>query len=208
MSCPKTEGDFITYFYELIGKTLGSPADDWEYVMARRYPWANDYITIPPGVGPGVILPSNAPFYGLTQQWSGGPKGRVFLPAAIPDSLGYFTRNIQYIKRVNPDGVYPTHIWVWEHKDGNDYVPICDGGTVPPPTPDPIEARVKALEVRYALLEERVTALENKKFPSKIALQNAANGKFVAAEVDTSKILFANRDSIGPWEKFNLISLE
>lgn len=208
MGCPKTEAEFIDYFFGLIGRSLGDPADDWIEVMSKEYPWVNGPMVIPPGVGPGVILPANAPFYGLTQQWSNGPKSRLFLPAAIPDGLGYYTRNIQYIGRVNPDGVYPTHIWSWDHMDGNAYVPICDGETVPPPTSDPLEARVKALEIHYAQLEERVTALEKRKFPTKIALQSEANGKFVAAEVDTSKVLVANRDGIGPWEKFNVIILE
>lgn len=43
--------------------------------------------------------------------------------------------------------------------------------------------------------------------PSKyIALQaDAGKGKYVAAEVTTSKHLMANRDAVGPWETFELI---
>ena len=87
--CPQTEEEFQEYFYTLIQRTYGAPADGWEAVMTASQ--------IPPGVGPGIQADASWPFFGLTQQYSGGPKGRIFLPAAIPDENGYYTRCIQYL---------------------------------------------------------------------------------------------------------------
>ena len=86
--CPQTEEEFEDYFYTLIGRTYGAPADGWEGVMEAAYPWQGHMLNIPPGVGPGIRQPPDAPFFGLTQQYSGGPKGRIFLPSNTPDELG------------------------------------------------------------------------------------------------------------------------
>jgi hypothetical protein len=211
MSCPQNQAEFEDYFFNLINRSKGAPADDWAEVMSREYNWNGTMMVIPPGVGPGVILPSDAPFYGLTQQWSDGPKARVFLPAAEKDHNGYFTCQIQYIRRVNPDGVSPTHVWDFDHTDGHPYVPICGDSE----QPSDLEARVAALEGNYAVLEERlyhvenrVTALEQKTGNKKVALRSLANGRVVAAEINSSKVLVANREAIGPWEEFELIELE
>jgi hypothetical protein len=95
--CPQTEQEFRDYFYTLIGRAFGAPASNWEEVMEGVYEWQGAWMKIPPGVGPGIKADASWPFYGLTQQYSGGPKGRVFLPSNTPDDLGYYTRCMQYL---------------------------------------------------------------------------------------------------------------
>jgi hypothetical protein len=210
MSCPQSELEFAHYYYNLIHRQMEQPADDWHAVMSREYFWNGTMMRIPKGVGPGVQLPSDAPFYGLTQQWreGDGPVGRLYLPSPHPDNNNFYTRQIQYIRRVNPDGVTPTHVWTWEYKDGNEYAPICEGETPVPPSD--LEKRVAALETSYADLDRRVTTLEQShgNYPRKIALRNLANGKIVAAEITQTGWLRANRDTVGPWEQFELVPLD
>src|SRR6188768_1823660 len=95
--CPQTAEEFRDYFYALIGRAMGGPANDYEAVLSALYPWNGQMLMIPPGVGPGIKQYPGAPFFGLTQQFSGGPKARVFLPTNTPDELGYYTRCEQYV---------------------------------------------------------------------------------------------------------------
>src|SRR5829696_8144911 len=90
---PRNEGEFRDYFFTLIGRKLEQPANDYREVLSKAYPWNGELERIPDGPGPNVKLGPNAPFYGLTQQWSGEPKGRIFLPTAAPDSNRFYTRN-------------------------------------------------------------------------------------------------------------------
>lgn len=215
-TCPKTEAEFRRYFFEeLIERTEESLANDFKEVMAKAYPWNGQMLRIPENLpGPGQQLPADAPFYGLTQQVSGGESsGRVWIPAAVPvtDENGnqWYTRYFQIIKD-KPGGTHGTDfLWTWWYQNGNEYVPICDGGdngSVPPGSD--LEARVATLESNYASLEERVAALEGAADKrKKVGIRSIATGQFVAAEAASSKILVANRNDAGAWEEFEIVPL-
>jgi len=131
---------------------MGSSASDWEQVMTN--------CGLPPGYGPGVVPNALMPFFAFTQQFSGGPKGRIFLPTDRPDELGYYTRCIQYLddaagtyskavsdaaraKKPVPEIDFQKAaksgglVWAWYWVAGNEYVPVQDesgsgGGELPP----------------------------------------------------------------------------
>lgn len=154
--CPQTEAEFTEYFYALIGRFLETDANDWYSVMLKRYDWKGQLISIPRGVGPGIKQAPDAPFFGLTQQMgsAGNPQARIFLPTSQPDSLGYYTRNIQYIKD-KPGGVHGTDfLWTWWYQDGQAYTPVTGAEPTPPQPP------VENLEMRVAALEREVTILK------------------------------------------------
>lgn len=154
--CPQTEAEALDWFYAGIGRTIGSDASDWELVMTN--------CGLPPGYGPGVIPNAQMPYFAFTQQYSGGPKGRIFLPTDRPDELGYYTRCIQYLD--DAAGTYSTQakaaakskkkvpevdfqkasksgglVWAWYWVAGHEYAPVQGatdgggtGGEIPPPT--------------------------------------------------------------------------
>ena len=64
---------------------------------------------IPGGLGPGEVPPPDAPFYGLSQQRGtlGDVRGRIFLPTAEPDPLGYYTHPIDVL--IGPEPL----TWGW-----------------------------------------------------------------------------------------------
>lgn len=153
--CPQTEQEFRDYFYALIGRSPGALAHDWEEVLEGVYEWQGVWIKIPPGVGPGIKADASWPFYGLTQQYSSGPKGRVFLPSNTPDELGYFTRCMQYLDdaaakakaqltAAQLDALLKTKkgksggglVWAWYLAGpANPYAPVMPAeGTAPPST--------------------------------------------------------------------------
>jgi hypothetical protein len=155
--CPQTEEEFHDYFYALIGRTYMAPADDWEAVMEKAYPWQGHQLVIPPGVGPGERQYPDAPFWGLTQQYSGGPKGRIFLPTDVPDELGYYTRCMQYLD--DAVGTYEKSkkqvsaqssglIWSWYWVAGHEYAPVtsADGEAPPETNICPNTQRIETLE--------------------------------------------------------------
>jgi hypothetical protein len=175
--CPQSEEEFHEYFYALIGRDYMAPADGWEAVMEAAYPWQGHMLNIPPGVGPGIRQPPDAPFFGLTQQYSGGPKGRIFLPTDTPDELGYYTRCMQYLD--DAVGTYEKSkkqvtstssglIWSWYWVAGAEYAPVTGPESTAPPDSSELAARVTALEeVSAAMgeemddLVERVTRIEH-----------------------------------------------
>ena len=147
--CPQNElPEFRDYFYTLIQRTIGTSAHDFKFVLTNS--------NIPPGFGPGVKADATYPLFGLTQQFSNGPKGRIFLPTDRPDENGYFTRCIQYLddaigsrrrlartgrgisKLLAEDFDYAKSgelVWAWYYIAGNEYAPVeaaYDGGTEPP----------------------------------------------------------------------------
>jgi len=164
--CPQSEEEFEQYFYTLIGRTYGAPADGWEAVMEAAYEWQGHMLNIPPGVGPGVRQPPDAPFFGLTQQYSGGPKGRIFLPSDTPDELGYYTRCLQYLDDAvgtyekSKKQVTPTStglVWSWYWVAGHEYAPVTDADSTTPPDGgelDALKAWMTATDARLAALEE------------------------------------------------------
>lgn len=174
--CPQTEDQMRDYFFWLIGRQIGQPANDWIAVMTRAYSWHGQSLMIPPGVGPGIIQPPDAPFYGLTQQYSGQPKARVFLPTRTPDDLGYYTKCMQYLDD-DPSG-NGGFVWAWFLAGPpNTYAPVTgpgggdggdggDGGGDGGGTDPALEARVAELEAEndeqaatIASLQEQVATL-------------------------------------------------
>lgn len=207
MGCPQTEKEFQDYFFELIGQNLNGVADNYKYILSQQYNWNGRMMRIPENTpGPNQQLPSDAPFYGLTQQTSGGiPKGRIWIPAAIPDSNGYYTRYIQYIADL-PNGQHGVNfIWDWRWQDGNAYVPICGSVTpVPPIPPTPpnndLEKQVAELTLRLAKLEKTLAG--------EFGIRCKENNKFLAVEVTWDERVVGNRDNLGPWEKYYLVPVE
>jgi hypothetical protein len=49
MSCPQTETEMRDFFYATIGRTIGSPANDYEAVLSKAYPWQGMELMIPAG---------------------------------------------------------------------------------------------------------------------------------------------------------------
>lgn len=216
MSCPQTEQEFTNYFFELINKPYDSPANNFEAVMAATYNWNGQMMQIPMNVpGPGRQLPSDAPFYGLTQQVKGGVSaGRIWIPAAVPqvDENGnqWYTRYIQIIKD-KPGGTPKVDfLWTWWYQGGNEYVPICTDGTPVPPATNLLQ-RIETLESQVANHEGRIVTLESKqtsRIPKKIALI-ASNDKYVTAEVASHPaILVARGDNSDAWQQFEVVVLE
>jgi hypothetical protein len=87
--CPQNEEEAKAWFFAGIGQQIGAPATNWEAIMTN--------CGLPPGYGPGIKPTAAMPYFAFTQQFSGGPKGRIFLPSNQPDELGYYTRCIQYL---------------------------------------------------------------------------------------------------------------
>jgi hypothetical protein len=207
---PLTEEQFREYYYTLIGKQEGQNAADYIEVMKRPYPWQGRMLMIPPGPSDGVKLDSSAPFFGLTQQYSGGtPKARIFLPTNTPDDNNYYTRSLQYYVRKDAT----THVWGWDYIAGNAYTPIPGYGPVIPPGPTPpsdVEARLTALEVENKVQAEQIKALQESQttLPKRVAIRSLANGRWVAAEISSSLNLRARSLEVGPWEEFELKFLE
>lgn len=140
------------YFFWLVQRAEGMPADDWAEVLTTS--------GIPEGFPAGVYPTPNL-VYGLTQQiGSGGVRGRIFLPTAVPDALGYYSHPIDCL-----NGEEPNLTWAWKDAPGGPhppYVPVNmpgagggpgsggpavppEGGTVPPTTTGISEAQVQAM---------------------------------------------------------------
>lgn len=180
--CPQTEDEFKEYVYALIGKTLGAPAPDWSAVMSASYPWQGQSLRIPEGVGPGVRQQPDAPFFGLTQQWSNGPKGRVFLPSDQADENGFYTRAMQYLDdapyaatRTVPHLNTATLsaksaglVWAWYYVAGHAYAPVLPAdGTAPAP---PVSGGLTEAQVQ-AMIDASLASFEGIKLGDKIALR-------------------------------------
>ena len=167
--CPQSEEEFHEYFYALIGRDYMAPATDWEAVMEASYDWQGHQLNIPPGVGPGIRQPPDAPFFGLTQQYSGGPKGRIFLPTDSPDELGYYTRCMQYLD--DAVGTYEKSkkqvtstssglIWSWYWVAGAEYSPVTGPDSTAPPDSSELAARVAALEEAYGAMADDLLEMQ------------------------------------------------
>jgi len=166
--CPQTEDEARDWFFAGIGKKIGDPAGDWETVMAN--------CGLPPGYGPGVVPNAMMPYFAFTQQFSGGPKGRMFLPTSTPDELNYYTRCMQYLddaaktyskkrnpkqdfKMVSPSGL----VWAFYWVAGNEYDPVQPANAGPPvlqPDGD-FAARLKALEDNAVKLGDKIALRTN-----------------------------------------------
>lgn len=152
--CPQTEDEARDWFFTGIGRSMGQSATDWEAVMSA--------CGLPPGYGPGIVPTAAMPYFAFTQQFSGGPKGRMFLPSNTPDELGYYTRCMQYLddaagtyrkaKNAKQDFSKATKsglVWAFYWVAGNEYAPVqgAEGGTTPTPVP-PTTSGISAAEVQ------------------------------------------------------------
>ena len=128
-----------TWFFWLINRSIGQGAGDWVTVLTSS--------GIPAGYGPGVRPEPNG-FYGVTQQaGAGGVRGRLFLPTAIPDGLGYYTHPVDILEG---EANTPNLTWKWRELGGPPYAPVYEqgtgGGTEPPPSGGGLtEAQVQAM---------------------------------------------------------------
>jgi len=172
--CPQTEDEARTWFYAGIGQKLGAPATNWEAIMTN--------CGLPPGYGPGVVPNASMPYFAFTQQFSGAPKGRIFLPSNTPDENGYYTRCIQYLddavgtysRAHNPQQDFRALpkstqlVWAWYHVAGNQYDPVvgAEGGGTQPPT----QSGLTKEEVQ-AMIDASLAAFAAVKLGDKIALR-------------------------------------
>lgn len=129
------------WFWNLIGKRPGDPADDFNEVLK-----ALDLKAAP---GPGA--PASDPKHYDITSWidaAGNHRGRLSLPTAVPDELGYYTHTIQYVE---DDPARPGKLrWTWQHLGGPPYAPRpCQdgpGSTLPSDPNNPLSAQVKSLQ--------------------------------------------------------------
>ncbi len=211
--CPQTEDEFQQYFYTLIRRQLGGSANDWHAVMSQA--------GIPPGFGPGEQANASFPLFGLTQQWSGGPKARIFLPSAQADENGYFTRCIQYLRDA-PGGTHGVDfVWTWDWVAGHAYSPVrgAEGGgavqpltvpgagTQPPSGGGLTEAQVQAM-IDAAIAPLRAQIAKQLKIGDKIALR-INSGKLMSVEGggatdDNKPIVLITRPDVHGWESLTV----
>ena len=110
------------YVQFVLSRQIGQPAPDWEAVLQGSGI---------PGTSPVPGTIASDAFYGITQ-WKGSAgnvRGRLSLPTATPDGLGYYTRSVDVLAD-NPAWSVPCWqdaracIWAWrEHTDGPAYAP-------------------------------------------------------------------------------------
>ena len=153
-----TSAEYQSLFFSTIQRAPGQPADDYEAVLGGS--------GIPKGLGPYVVPDATMPFSAMTQQIGsdGRIAGRIFLPTATPDDLGYYSHPFSPLT----DGPTPgSLLWEWRDLGGPPVVTPGDSGTVPPDTSE-LAARVTALEeVTAGMGEElddlvqRVTKIEH-----------------------------------------------
>lgn len=98
--------DYGLYFFSVIGKSAGQPADDYEAVLGAS--------GIPKGLAPHIVPDASMPHHAMTQQigTDGRIAGRIFLPTATPDELGYYSHPMSPLR----DGPTPGSL-VWEWRD-------------------------------------------------------------------------------------------
>jgi len=199
--CPQNEDEAFDWFYQGIGQTPGAPADNWESIMTN--------CGLPPGFGPGIKPDASMPFFAFTQQFSGAPKGRIFLPSDQPDENGYYTRCIQYLDdapgtysaKHDPKATFASAtglIWSWYLAGPNNpYVPV-QGASNGVPIPGDGVTR----EELYAILADYF------KVDDKLALE-VNSGKIVCVESggpteDNKPIVLTSRSNVGPWESLRM----
>jgi hypothetical protein len=177
VNAPQTEQEMEAYFFNLIGRKKGEPANDFSAVLNQEFPWNGQRMKIPHNKpGPGELLTTDAPFFGLTRQTDpsgNASKARIWIPAAVPDhndGKDWYTRYIQIVEDA-PGGVHGRDfVWSWSYKSGHAYVPLVTGSvqppvvTPPPPTTPPnndaLEARVKELEQSNARLAADIATIQ------------------------------------------------
>jgi len=214
--CPQNEEECKAWFYDGIGRYIGGPANDWEAVM--------EACGLPPGYGPGVVPNASMPYFAHTQQYSGGPKGRIFLPTATPDELGYYTVCIQYLddaKQTYSKGrnakqdfksVKSGLVWSWYKVAGTVYAPVQgpDAGTTPG-TPPPSGGGLTEAQVQAMIddsIEQALAGRTGVQIGDKIALRT--NSGLIAGimgggpTIEGQPIELIGKTEIHAWESFTL----
>jgi hypothetical protein len=120
--------DPAAYVFYVLNRHVGQSAADWEAVLQASGIPATSSV-------PGTVAAEE--FYGITQ-WKGSAgnvRGRLSLPTATPDALGYLTRSVDVLAD-NP--AWPVKcwedaracVWAWrDYTDGPAYAPRhCDAG--------------------------------------------------------------------------------
>jgi hypothetical protein len=141
-----------SYFFYLIGRPEGSGANNWKQVLEglhasgmRKNPTPHEH-------------PTADAFYGITIMIDAGgnARGRIWLPTAQPDALGYFTREVQVIADA-PGGVHGVDfVWAWEENRGAPpYAPV-NAPITPPITPPVVPPGVPTT----SLLEQALARIE------------------------------------------------
>lgn len=184
------------YFFALINRWEGHPADDWQAVLTAS--------GIPAGRGPGIKPKAGEPHYGITQQISNarGVAGRIFLPTLEADENGYYCEAISPLRDRSDGGLE----WEWRHFAGPRYVPLpgMGGGETQPPggstgggadldaiIAERIAAATKDLTEAVYRQGKEIAALQDKvgqgsepaKLPTRIALLGD-HGTYLTAEPD------------------------
>jgi hypothetical protein len=153
-----TTAEYQQLFFSTIQRAPGQPADDYEAVLGAS--------GIPAGLPPYTVPQASQPFAAMTQQIGsdGRIAGRVFLPTAIPDDLGYYAHPFSPLR----DGPTPGSL-VWEWRDlGGPPVVTPGDATAPPSSGSLTEAQVQAMidaalvprDARLAALEASVASLQ------------------------------------------------
>ena len=102
------------YVFSVLNRQIGQPAPDWEAVLQASGIPATSSV-------PGTV--AGAAFYGITQ-WKGSAgnvRGRLSLPTATPDPLGYLTRSVDVLAD-NPAWPVPCWqdaracVWAWRER--------------------------------------------------------------------------------------------
>jgi hypothetical protein len=95
---PTTLDEWRIYFFSLIDKSVGIPADDYEAVLLGL---VDDgmLVNAVPDPDPDAVPSVSWPFYGIKLIVAAGdhPRGRIQLPTAAPDANGYWTHEFQVI---------------------------------------------------------------------------------------------------------------
>jgi hypothetical protein len=128
--------DYGLYFFSVIQKSPGQPADDYEAVLGAS--------TIPAGLPQYQVPDASMPHHALTQQigTDGRIAGRMFLPTAAPDELGYYSHPVSPLR----DGPTPgTLLWEWRDLGGPPVVTPGDSGSGTQPPAGITEEQVQAM---------------------------------------------------------------
>ena len=202
-----TFDDYGQYFFALIQRTPGQPAPDWATVLSGS--------GIPAGLSPGEVPDASMPHYALTQQIrsSGEVAGRIFLPTATPDDLGYYSHPVSPLR----DGATPgTLVWEWRDLGGPPVVMPGDGSAPPSGGGGGLtEAQVQAM-IDDSIAQALVGVV---RLGATIALRTAGDAahdvppSLLCVEggggVNGDPLLITARDgAAGPWEKLTVDLVE
>jgi hypothetical protein len=191
--------EYGQYFFALIKRAPGQPADDWFDVLTNS--------TIPAGLPEFTVPTADMPHHAMTQQIrsSGEVAGRIFLPTATMDANGYYSHPVSPLK----DGPTPgSLLWEWRSLGGPPIVTPGEGASSPQP---PGLSREEVQAMIDASMENAI------KVDDKIALVSSGDGgerpsSLLCAEgggpqASGDQFLLTARDgntTPGPWESWTV----